>query len=85
MEGFISLIEDFDILLCINSQRVLEISSLLNFYFKTENKSFNLQENLKALPSGYNTCKKNDKNCQFTIDENIYVKKKFGKYIFYKK
>ena len=26
----------------------------------------------------------NDKNCQFTIDENIYVKKKFGKYIFYK-
>ena len=58
---------------------------LKNFYFKTENKSFNLQENLKVLTSGYNTCKKNDKNCQFTIDENIYVKKKFGKYIFYKK
>ena len=47
---------------------------LKNFYFKIENKSFNLQDNLKVLISGYNTCQKNDKNCQFTIDENIYVK-----------
>ena len=58
---------------------------LKNFYFKIEERSFNLQNNLDELISNYEVCKKNDVNCQFTIDGNIYVDKKYGKYIFYKK
>ena len=58
---------------------------LNNFHFKIEEKSFNLQKNLEKLISHYDMCKKNDENCQFTIDGNIYVEKKYGKYIFYKK
>ena len=58
---------------------------LKDFYFKIEKKNFNLQDNLEELISNYDICQKNDKNCQFTIDGNIYVEKKYGKYIFYKK
>ena len=58
---------------------------LNNFYFKIDEKSFDLQYNLEELISNYDICKKNDENCQFTIDGNIYVEKKYGKYIFYKK
>lgn len=58
---------------------------LKNFYFKIEEKSFNLQNNIEELISNYEVCKDNDINCQFTIDGNIYVEKKYGKYIFYKK
>ena len=58
---------------------------LKNFYFKIEEMSFNLQNNLEELISNYEVCKNNDINCQFTIDGNIYVEKKYGKYIFYKK
>ena len=58
---------------------------LKNFYFKIEEKSFNLQNNLEELISNYEVCKNNDINCQFTIDGNIHVEKKYGKYIFYKK
>ena len=58
---------------------------LNNFHFKIEEKSFNLQKNLEKLISNYDICKKNDENCQFSIDGNIYVEKKYGKYIFYKK
>ena len=58
---------------------------LNNFYFKIDEKSFNLQNDLEKLISNYDICKNNDENCQFTIDGNIYVEKKYGKYIFYKK
>ena len=57
---------------------------LKNFYFKIENKNFDLQDNLKEMISNYDICQKTDTNCQFTIDE-IYVEKKYGKYIFFKK
>ena len=58
---------------------------LSDFYFKIDEKSFDLQYNLEELISNYDICKKNDESCQFTIDGNIYVEKKYGKYIFYKK
>ncbi len=58
---------------------------LENFHFKIEEKNFNLQENLEELITNYEICKKDNHNCQFTIDGNIYVQKKYGKYIFYKK
>ncbi len=58
---------------------------LKNFYFKIEKKSFDLQNNIQELISNHDLCQKNDEKCQHKIDENIYVEKKYGKYIFYRK
>ena len=56
-----------------------------NFYFKIEDKNFSLQDNLDELILSYEKCKKDNIDCQITIDGNVYVEKKYGKYIFYRK
>ena len=56
-----------------------------NFYFYLDEKNFNLQNDLQYLISNYEICVRTDKNCDLSINNNLYIKKKYGKYFFYKK
>ncbi len=58
---------------------------LKNFYFYLDEKNFNLQNDLQYLISNYEICVRTDKNCDLSINNNLYIKKKYGKYFFYKK
>jgi hypothetical protein len=58
---------------------------LKEFIYSIDNKNFNLHNNLNDLIINYELCKNLKKDCNLEVDKSITVKKKYGKYVFYKK